>query len=84
MGRFQLELIYLFFSTVLPSKSRLFLSYRPFVVITTFSIGLMGVEVTSVFCLPQDLLKFCYNNERPTGHKQPTVRWKDGGKKKVN
>jgi len=26
------------------------------------------------------LLKWCYNNERPTGQKQPTVRWKDGGK----
>ena len=36
------------FYTVLPSNSRLFLSCRPFVVITTFSTGLMGVEVTSV------------------------------------
>ena len=32
------------FSTVLPSNSRLFLSCRPFVVITTFSAGLVGVE----------------------------------------
>ena len=24
--------------------------------------------------------KCCYNNERPTGQKQPTVRWKVGGK----
>ena len=31
------------FSTVLPSNSRLFLSCRPFVVITTFSTGLVGV-----------------------------------------
>ena len=36
------------FSTVLPSNSRLFLSCRPFVVITTFSTGLMNVEVTSI------------------------------------
>ena len=36
------------FSTVLPSNSRLFLSCRPFVVIRTFSTGLVGVEVTFV------------------------------------
>ena len=24
--------------------------------------------------------KCSYNNERPTGQKQPTIRWKDGGK----
>ena len=36
------------FSTVLPPNSRLFLSCRPFVVITTFSKGLVGVEITSV------------------------------------
>ena len=36
------------FSTVLPFNSGLFLSCRPFVVITTFSTGLGGVEVTSV------------------------------------
>ena len=41
------------FSTVLPSNSRLFLSCRPFVVITTFSTGLVGVEVTSVSWLVQ-------------------------------
>ena len=35
------------FSTVLPSNSKLFLSYRPFVVITTFSTGLVETEVTS-------------------------------------
>ena len=41
------------FSTVLPSNSRLFLSCRSFVVITTFSTGLVGVEVTSVSWLGQ-------------------------------
>jgi hypothetical protein len=41
------------FSTVLPSNSRLFLSYRPFVVITAFSTGLLGVEVTFVSWLGQ-------------------------------
>ena len=35
------------FYTVLPSSSRLFLSCRPFDVITTFSTGLVGVEATS-------------------------------------
>ena len=40
------------FSTVLPSKSRLFLSCRPFVIIT-FSTGHVGVEVTSVSWLGQ-------------------------------
>ena len=53
MGRFQLELIYYFtyFFTVVPSNSCVFLSCRPFVVNTTFSTGLVGVEVTSVSCL---------------------------------
>ena len=32
------------FSTVVPSNSRLFLSCRPFVVITKFSTGLVDVE----------------------------------------
>ena len=36
------------FFTVFPSNSMLFLSCRPFVVITTFSRDLVGVEVTSV------------------------------------
>ena len=40
------------FSTVLPSNSRLFLSCRPFVVITTFSTGLVGVKFTSVSWSP--------------------------------
>ena len=41
------------FSTVFPSNSLLFLSCRPFVVITTLSTGLVGVEVTSVSWLGQ-------------------------------
>ena len=36
------------FSTVVPSIICMFLSGRPFVVITTLSTGLVGVEVTSV------------------------------------
>jgi hypothetical protein len=36
------------FSTILPSDSMLFLSCRPFVVITTFSTGLVDVEVVDV------------------------------------
>ena len=53
MGRFQLELIYLFFHR--PSiKKLLFLSCRPFVVITTLSTGLVGVEVNSVSWLGQE------------------------------
>ena len=32
----------------------MFLSCRPFVVITTFSTGLVGVEVTSVSCRIQE------------------------------
>jgi hypothetical protein len=54
-GRFQLELIYYFtyFSTIVPSNGCVFLSCRPFVVITTFSTGLLGVEVTSVSWLAQ-------------------------------
>ena len=35
------------FSTVVPSNICMFLSCRPFVVITTFSTGLVGVEVTT-------------------------------------
>ena len=40
------------FSTVLPSNSRLFLPFRPLIVIT-FSIGLVSIEVTSVSWLGQ-------------------------------
>jgi hypothetical protein len=59
MGRFQLELIYYFtyFSTVVPFNSCVFLSSRPFVVNTTFSTGLVGVEETSTLQHPQNLLK---------------------------
>jgi hypothetical protein len=50
MGRFQLEFIYYFtyFSTIVPSNSCVFISCRPFVVDTTLSTGLVGVEVSSV------------------------------------
>ena len=41
------------FSTVHRSNNRLFLSCRPFVVVTTFSTDLVGVEVTSVSWLGQ-------------------------------
>ena len=46
MGRFQLEfIVVLLFSTVVPSNICMFLSCRPFVIIKTFSTGLVGVEV---------------------------------------
>ena len=41
------------FSTVVPAIIFMFLSCRPFVVITTLSTGLVGVEVTSVSWLGQ-------------------------------
>ena len=46
----ELELIYYFtyFPTVVPSNSCVFLSCRTFVVNTTFSTGLVGIEVSSV------------------------------------
>ena len=52
---YYLELIYYFiyFSTVIPSNICVFLSCRPFVVNTTFSTGLMGVEVSFVSWLGQ-------------------------------
>ena len=61
MGKFQLELIYLDLSTVLPSNICMFLSCRPFVVITTLLTGLVGVEVTQArrqkkLQHPEDLL----------------------------
>ena len=43
----------------------MFLSCKPFVVVTTLSTGLVGVEV---------------NNDRPTGQKHTYIRWDDGGK----
>jgi len=50
MGIFQLELIYYFnyFSTIVPSHICMFIFCRPFVVNTTFSTGLVSVEVSSV------------------------------------
>ena len=50
MGRFQLELIYYFtyVSTVAPSNGCVSLYCSPFVVNTTFSTGLVGVEVSSI------------------------------------
>ena len=54
MGRFQLEFIFsAYLSTVVPFNSCVFLSCRPFVVITTLSTGVVGVEVTSVSWLGQ-------------------------------
>ena len=54
MRRFQLEIIYFtYFSTVVPSNKCVFLSCRSFVVNTTFSTGLVGVEVSSVSWLGQ-------------------------------
>ena len=41
------------FSTVVPSNICMFLSCRPFIVITTLSTGLVGVEVISVSWLEQ-------------------------------
>ena len=46
------------FSTVLPSNRGLFLSCRPFVVIT-FSTGLVSVEITSVSWLGQLTVLSC-------------------------
>ena len=56
MERFQLELIYYFtyFSTIVLPNSCVFLSCKSFVVNTTFSTGLVGVEVSSVSWLRQD------------------------------
>ena len=49
MGRFQLELnnYFTYFSTVVPSNICVFLFCRPFVVNTTFSTALVGVEVVN-------------------------------------
>ena len=49
MGRFQLELIYCF--TFIFHRRPI---CRPFVVITTLSTGLVGVEVTSTPTIPVD------------------------------
>ena len=80
MRKFQLEFIYYFtyFSTVVPSKTCVFLSCRPFVVNTTFSTELVGVQVSSTPARPVE--KCCINNERPTGNKHTSVGWDDGEK----
>ena len=62
MGRFQLELIFLYFP----------LSFH-------LTVGCF-CPVVSNFNTHKTCWKCCYNNKRPTGQKQPTVRWKDGGK----
>ena len=49
--RINLFIVLPLFSTVVPANSYMFLSCRPFVVNKTFSTGLVGVEVTSVFWL---------------------------------
>ena len=49
-GKISLTIILPLFSTVVPSNICMFLSCRPFFVITTFSTGLVGLEVTSVSC----------------------------------
>ena len=71
MERFQLEIVYYFtyFSTVVPFNICVFLSCRPFIVNTTFSTGLVGVEVTSVSLLGQ-----------LAGQNHTYIRWDDGGK----
>ena len=48
-----LKIDLLLFSTVLPSNICMLLSFRPFVVITTLSKVLVGVEVTCVSCSGQ-------------------------------
>ena len=54
MERFQLELNYYvtYFSTVVLSNSRVFLSCRSFVVNTTFSTALLGVKVPPATSCP--------------------------------
>ena len=50
IGLKELELIYLYFP---PSSHLIYVCFCPVVVITTFSTGLVGVEVTSVSWLGQ-------------------------------
>ena len=56
MGRFQLKLIYYFtyFSTVIPSNNCVCFPVGLFLVNTTFSTGLVGVEVSSVSWIGQE------------------------------
>jgi hypothetical protein len=62
--------IHLFLLPIFPPSPHsivVFLSCRPFVVITTFSTGLVG------------RCECCGYNERPTG-KENTIEWDDGGR----
>ena len=52
-GKISIRINLPLFSTVVPSSIFMFLSCRPFVVITTLSTGLVGVEITSVSWLGQ-------------------------------
>ena len=69
VGIFQLELIYYFtyFSAVVRSNICVVLSYRPFVINTTFSMGLVGVESFSCLLAWE-------------GKKHTSVGWDDGEK----
>jgi hypothetical protein len=51
---------------------------RPFVVITTFSTGLVGVD-SEELQHPQDLFENVVI-KMPTGQKHTNIRWDDGGK----
>ena len=53
IGLYLLRINLPLYSTVVPSSIFMFLSCRPFVVITTLSTGFVGVEVTSVSWLRQ-------------------------------
>ena len=72
MGRFQLELIHYFThpSTVVPTNICVFVSCRPFIVNTTFSTGLVGVESLFFVSWP-----------KPETH---NVGWDDGEKNRQN
>ena len=54
----------------------MFLSCRPFVVITTFQQVLWVLKT-----LLSPGLGSCYNNERPTGQKHKYTKWDEGGNK---
>ena len=74
MGIFQLELIYYFtYFFIVPSNICVFLSCRPFVVNTTFSTGLVGVEVTR-------LVENVVITTKGLGQEHTYIRWNDGGK----
>ena len=60
----RINLLLYLFVTVVPSNTCVFVSCRHFFVNTTFSTGLVGVEVSS-------------DNVRPTGKKHINVGWDD-------